>query len=283
VFFKKENLRNKGPYWLSMFYGFCIQSLVRTALLEITKRLGATVTKQAEVAASQYLYLPLRLFVASSSGSKDPILSDEAAESGLSGSEAYQQAREAVNYTNWNSAGIQNSGDYLKQLFQDDGGLLRFNPAKAQADPLTDNEGVGSEKRQKLNLWKCRQCREARKKVSHASICHVKIWAEIICVKCFPSDRVWPQKCDRCLAHRPEALCCSEPEMNTRKRGSNIRERLRQPSPVPPPSPNNLLRRTASIESSLSHEITSWSEESDDRPAQWERPKRTKTIEERER
>jgi hypothetical protein len=41
--------------------------------------------------------------------------------------------------------------------------------------------------------------------------------------QCFPADRVWPQKCDRCLSHRPEPIECSEPELNTLKRGSNRR------------------------------------------------------------
>ncbi|KAE8454660.1 hypothetical protein EG329_000283 [Mollisiaceae sp. DMI_Dod_QoI] len=64
------------------------------------------------------------------------------------------------------------------------------------------NDGT-SRKRQKLNLYKCNQCRIARK-------------------KCFPTDRVWPgQKCQRCLQHKPEELECSEPQLNTRKRGPN--------------------------------------------------------------
>jgi hypothetical protein len=33
---------------------------------------------------------------------------------------------------------------------------------------------------------------------------------------------VWPQKCDRCLQHRPQELECSEPQLNTRKRGPNV-------------------------------------------------------------
>lgn len=256
VFFKKENLRNRGPSWLSIFYSFCIQSLVRTALLKITKRIGVTADKQAEVAANQYLYLPLRLFVASNFGStyKDPMLSDEATEGGLPSLEAYQQAREAVNYADWHSIGIHNSGDYLKQLFQDEGSVLRFNPTKPQADVVTDKEDTDVPKRQKLNLWKCRHCREARKKVSHAPLPHDKMRANMTCTQCFPVDRVWPQKCDRCLAHRPEPLCCSEPELNKRKRGG-----LHPKSPKPGP----VVRRTGSVGSGLSQEITNWSEDSE--------------------
>src|SRR6266496_2349823 len=103
VVFRKENLRNKGASWLSMFYSFCIQSLVRTALLEITNQ--STTTGEADTAAEQYLHLPLRLFIASNFGSKDPLLSDETAETGLPTPEHYQQAREAVNYADWNSTG----------------------------------------------------------------------------------------------------------------------------------------------------------------------------------
>jgi hypothetical protein len=265
VFFKKENLRNRGPSWLSIFYSFCIQSLVRTALLQITKRVGVGVTREAEVAANQYLYLPLRLFIASNSGStyKDPMLSDEATESGIPSPEAYQQAREAVNYADWHLTGIHNSGDYLKKLFQDEGGVLRFNPAKPQADVVTDKEDAESRKRQKLNLWKCRCCREARKKVSHAPLPHEKMRANMICTQCYPVDRIWPQKCERCLAHRPEPLCCSEPELNTRKRGPKPKspeQGILQPQS---PKPRQVVRRTGSVGSGLSQEITSWSEDSE--------------------
>lgn len=33
------------------------------------------------------------------------------------------------------------------------------------ADDDSDDDNEGSEKRRKLNLWKCKQCRDARKKV----------------------------------------------------------------------------------------------------------------------
>ncbi|KAF8860222.1 hypothetical protein BDZ45DRAFT_649083 [Acephala macrosclerotiorum] len=86
---------------------------------------------------------------------------------------------------------------------------------EAQSDG--ENEGT-SRKRQKLNLYKCNQCRIARK-------------------KCFPTERVWPgQKCQRCLQHKPEELECSEPQLNTRKRGpnkSNPRPKTRSLSEIP--------------------------------------------------
>lgn len=37
VFFKKENLNSRRPWWLSAFYSFCIQSYVRRALIELTR------------------------------------------------------------------------------------------------------------------------------------------------------------------------------------------------------------------------------------------------------
>jgi hypothetical protein len=41
-------------------------------------------------------------------------------------------------------------------------------------------------------------------------------------MKCLPEGREWPQKCIRCLQHRPNELECSEPQLNTRKRGPNL-------------------------------------------------------------
>jgi Heterokaryon incompatibility protein (HET) len=46
--------------------------------------------------------------------------------------------------------------------------------------------------------------------------------------KCFPAERVWPQKCDRCRAHKPQELPCSPPELNTRKRGPNLKDKTRE-------------------------------------------------------
>ncbi|KAE9379705.1 hypothetical protein N431DRAFT_398153 [Stipitochalara longipes BDJ] len=80
------------------------------------------------------------------------------------------------------------------------------SPSSVELANLPESEwDVGSEKRQKLNLWKCKQCRDARK-------------------KCCPADRIWPQKCDRCLSHRPEPLDQSELELNTQKREPNLKD-----------------------------------------------------------
>ncbi|CZR70038.1 uncharacterized protein PAC_19939 [Phialocephala subalpina] len=193
VFFKKENLRNKGPSWLSIFYSLCIQSLVRTALLVLSEWNAMNKTTH-----EQYLYLPLRLFIAAYSGSRDPLLSDDAAETGSS-LEYFQQAREATNYTDWNSIGCQSSGEYLKLLFQDTGSSLDSTPTKAENEKAQNIPTM----RRTLNLLKCQACRAARK-------------------KCDPEDRVWPQKCERCLSHKPEPLECSEPQLNPRKRRPNV-------------------------------------------------------------
>lgn len=99
------------------------------------------------------------------------------------------------------------------------------------------------------------------------------MFLETVCAdssKCFPSDRRWPMKCDRCRAHRPEPLDVSEPELNTRKRGPNIKDNTRheikakeegEDSPKPP------KRSTTAVEGDDSP--------SEDDGEYYERPKRT--------
>jgi hypothetical protein len=43
----------------------------------------------------------------------------------------------------------------------------QHDDGEADDDDDTEQRNLGSEKRQKLNLWKCKQCREARKKVRY--------------------------------------------------------------------------------------------------------------------
>ncbi|PMD49009.1 hypothetical protein L207DRAFT_477718 [Hyaloscypha variabilis F] len=138
----------------------------------------------------------------------------------------------------------------------------------AEADDDDGERNMGSEKRQKLNLWKCKQCREARK-------------------KCFPADRVWPQKCNRCIAHRPEPLDCSEPELNNRKRGPNLNSKTRDKekdnttnkSPQPPKR-TQTTALTSETQESPSRESTVDGEEggSTDGTEIYERPKRTEVV-----
>jgi hypothetical protein len=60
--------------------------------------------------------------------------------------------------------------------------------------------------------------------------------------ECFPADRVWPQKCDRCLRHTPESLECSEPLLNTRKRGPNSLRGVKREHPSILERPESQLR-----------------------------------------
>jgi len=78
-----------------------------------------------ETAAKEYLYLPLRLFIAISYGSSDPLISGGTTECGIQGPEDYQQARKAVAHNEWDSKGIISSEDYLKRLFEDDGSVIK--------------------------------------------------------------------------------------------------------------------------------------------------------------
>lgn len=127
----------------------------------------------------------------------------------------------------------------------------------------------GSEKRQKLNLWKCKQCREARK-------------------KCYPTDRVWPAKCDRCLLHRPHPLECSEPELNNRKRGPNQpkdKEKEKQKETEKAKTPQPPTRSMTGIASTSEKETPTTSRASSDddsdtmtSAAKFERPQRTPLV-----
>lgn len=117
VFFKKSNLRNKETWWLSMFYSLCIQSIVRRALMALTDS-AQNEMSDSVVQAKQYLYLPLRLFIASS-GPFDPLNRPPTNE--MNGVlDDYERAAKAVNQSSWSSNGIQSSGDYLRSLFEDD-------------------------------------------------------------------------------------------------------------------------------------------------------------------
>jgi hypothetical protein len=113
VFFKKENLRGK-TWWLSAFYSLVIQSVVRRLLLKFVETFPP-----APPSIKQYLHLAVRFFIASS-GKFDPLACDlHPAED--EDREHYEAARLAVRQKEWKSLGIENSGDYLRKLFEDDG------------------------------------------------------------------------------------------------------------------------------------------------------------------
>ena len=108
--------------------------------------------------------------------------------------------------------------------------------------------------------------------------------------KCFPSNRVWPQKCDRCIAHRPDALECSEPELNTRKRGPNrelkdkTRDKEKDKTKDKSPQPPNRTQTTASTSETLEPDTReSTIDDDDDGGSTYsteidERPKRTEPV-----
>ncbi|KAN0107964.1 hypothetical protein V8E51_007706 [Hyaloscypha variabilis] len=249
VFFKKENLRDRAPSWLSIFYSFCIQSLVRNFLVRLIALPEVPKTKIAEIAASQYLYLPLRLFNASSSGSKDRFGPDETTYFGPN-AEDYRQARIAVNYTEWISNGVETPSDYLKRLFQDDGCTLKLNPEKPEDHESLEGVEIVKPKskiRRRLNLRACDRCRAKK-------------------LRCLPSDREWPQKCNYCSEMK---LVCTE-QRKASKRGTS-----KSPAPKPPhptatqsgygsPRGSSIGGSSMGSCSSLRYEITDWGDDADE-------------------
>jgi hypothetical protein len=140
VTFKKENMRHKCS-WLSAFYSLIIQSMVRSGLLELSEifpfaRFGARQSKSIE----QYMHIGLRLFIASS-GIHDPLMRDYSAIPISSGAEEkangnYQAARKATRQESWGLRGIKSSADFLRTIFEDEGGPLE-EPPKTSTDPRT--------------------------------------------------------------------------------------------------------------------------------------------------
>jgi hypothetical protein len=128
VYFNKDNQRNKESWWLSAFYSFCIQGIVRRALVRLT---STCVLKCDLNGVKQYLYLAVRLFIASS-GTYDPLIQNLSSDTVLSSTEIleetpnkhYKLAQVAVRQAEWESKGIKGSAEYLKQLFEDVGDVL---------------------------------------------------------------------------------------------------------------------------------------------------------------
>jgi hypothetical protein len=121
VFFKKENLRTRN-WWLSAFLSFCIQSLVKKALIA----LFADEAPDRSLGAREYLRLPVRLFIASS-GIHDPLMRDlaldcesQGPEKRLPSSQDYKLAQIAIQKDTWSTRNIKSSADYLKLLYGDD-------------------------------------------------------------------------------------------------------------------------------------------------------------------
>jgi hypothetical protein len=139
VFFLKANMLDKSPWWLSVFYSFCIQSMVRKGLMKLVTKRPKVQTEVPTMGiiqnagVHQYLYLPLRLFIASSE-TPGRIL-DPVARSNTFDHEDYVQAQSAVNQPEWRAQGIRSSADFLRRIFQDTGCVLRTQEMKR--DPKT--------------------------------------------------------------------------------------------------------------------------------------------------
>jgi hypothetical protein len=122
VFFMKESqVRSKERWWLSMFYSFCIQSMVRAILMELVK--SSTPDWREHTAVTEYLNLPVQLFAAVS-GSYDPLVKDPTSwrSPDDGGDQVIFSAQAAVGQKSWKDKGISGSIDYLKRLFDQRGG-----------------------------------------------------------------------------------------------------------------------------------------------------------------
>ncbi|KAH8789646.1 hypothetical protein BGZ57DRAFT_786541, partial [Hyaloscypha finlandica] len=125
VFFQKQDMRSKA-WWLPIFYSFCIQAVVRRALITLTE--GPQGQRFELTWVKEYLHLAVRLFI-STSGSYDPLTQsfedDGSLQSGdLSKLEDYEAARVALGVP---SNDFTSSGDYLKRIFEDSGEPLSYD------------------------------------------------------------------------------------------------------------------------------------------------------------
>ncbi|KAE9367528.1 hypothetical protein N431DRAFT_69367 [Stipitochalara longipes BDJ] len=132
VFFKKENMRTKETWWLSTFYSFAIQGLVRKLIRQLSY------TKNSSLATNQYLHLAIRLFIASY-GDYDPLIRDYVTLSkGKEADSSYisdlEEAKTAVEQISWASRNIFSSAEYLRDLFEDDGVDIITNDAARKED-----------------------------------------------------------------------------------------------------------------------------------------------------
>jgi hypothetical protein len=133
VFFKKDNLRSKS-WWLSAFYAFSIQSMVRAGLKLLLVDVNPANFLIPPVdhrwpTIQNYLSVALHLFIATSSN-YDPLMKDYSivastpvskAEEEKTSDEYFTAAQVAVKQNTWNSNGIASSMQYLQTLFRDGG------------------------------------------------------------------------------------------------------------------------------------------------------------------
>jgi len=131
VFFKKDNLRSRS-WWLSAFYAFSIQSMVRTGiqiLVDFETDDSLPIGDRQNDAVKGYFSDALHLFIAASS-SYDPLMKDYSTfasmptsktEEEKTSEEYFKVAQRAVKQDTWVTQGIGNSMQYLQTLFEDCG------------------------------------------------------------------------------------------------------------------------------------------------------------------
>jgi hypothetical protein len=117
--FKKENLRNE-TWWMSAFYSFCIQSVVRKGLMILERQ--STDAGHETFQAAEHFRLPARLFSAIFGG-YDPLNQDLSAKPlssayEFSRIEDLKAAQTVLKQDLWPKKGLACSGDYLRYLFE---------------------------------------------------------------------------------------------------------------------------------------------------------------------
>ncbi|KAG0650766.1 hypothetical protein D0Z07_2331 [Hyphodiscus hymeniophilus] len=142
VFFTKGNMRDIKVWWLNGFYSFCIQSVVRRAIIQLVPTRSGKTWDAKNLAAVQYLQVATRLFVASSR-IHDPLVRNlpecslsTCTEEEMSQINECKLAQISVKQPHWKDNGIKGSGAYLKVLFEDNNQVLLTSTADAGAGSL---------------------------------------------------------------------------------------------------------------------------------------------------
>lgn len=117
-------------WWLSTFYSFCVQGVIRQALKLLFPDGQGGSSKPGILNSTQYLHLAVRLFTVSS-GNYDPLIQDWSSEfafsslkDGAPSIEDFRNAQAVIKQPDWTSMGVKKSGNYLKKLFEDSGDAL---------------------------------------------------------------------------------------------------------------------------------------------------------------
>lgn len=124
--------RSYKECWLAIFYSFCLQSVVRRALIIL-----ANGQREKPGWINEYLHIAIRLFIAVS-GTYDPLIQPMEentakkhrflAKDSPTTSEDCEAARVVIGLPDDN---FHSSGDYLKKIFDDTGAPISYN-----AEPL---------------------------------------------------------------------------------------------------------------------------------------------------